>query len=126
MSALGWGIDLAERGLVPDGILRRAIRKMCGERLRQTAGWDWEREQIETERFLEWMRAGPIAEETDAANAQHYEVPAEFFELVLGPRRKYSCCYYETAASSLAEAEERGLALTCEHAELADGQLIIS
>lgn len=125
MNLLKHGIDLAERGMIPTGILRLGIRRMCGERLRQTAGWDCEREQAETERFVEWMRGGPIAEETDAANAQHYEVPAEFFELVLGPRRKYSCCYYGAGTSSLADAEERSLALTCEHAELADGQRIL-
>ena len=31
------------------------------------------------------------------ANAQHYEVPAAFFDLVLGPQRKYSCCLFPTA-----------------------------
>ncbi len=51
----------------------------------------------------------PIAESVDAANEQHYEVPAAFFDLVLGPQRKYSCCLYDSATSTLAEAEEAAL-----------------
>ena len=37
-----------------------------------------------------------MAIETKAANDQHYEVPAAFYKLCLGPRLKYSSCYYET------------------------------
>ena len=36
------------------------------------------------------------------ANAQHYEMPAEFFAHMLGPHRKYSCCLYQRPASTLA------------------------
>jgi cyclopropane-fatty-acyl-phospholipid synthase len=71
------------------------------------------------------MTAHPIAENTADANAQHYEVPAEFFRLVLGPRRKYSSCLYAAANSTLAEAEEHALSETCAHAGLADGQDVL-
>jgi cyclopropane-fatty-acyl-phospholipid synthase len=37
---------------------------------------------------------------------QHYEVPAGFFVRVLGPRLKYSCCYWPHPETTLAEAEE--------------------
>ena len=50
------------------------------------------------------------------ANDQHYELPPEFFALMLGPQRKYSCCYYDNPAATLAQAEERALAETAEHA----------
>ena len=59
------------------------------------------------------------------ANVQHYELPPEFFAAVLGPRRKYSCCYWPRASTSLAEAEEAGLALACQQAELVDGQNVL-
>ena len=71
------------------------------------------------------MALRAIAEHTDAANAQHYEVPAAFFALVLGPNRKYSSCFYKGAASTLQEAEEEALRQTVEHADLADGQSIL-
>jgi cyclopropane-fatty-acyl-phospholipid synthase len=69
--------------------------------------------------------AGPVTTLADRANEQHYEVPAEFFDLVLGPRRKYSSCYWPAGVSNLAEAEEAMLALTAQRAGLADGQHIV-
>ena len=71
------------------------------------------------------MAERAIAEHTDAANTQHYEVPAAFFAHVLGPHRKYSSCFYKEAASTLQEAEEEALRQTEEHADLADGQSIL-
>ena len=44
---------------------------------------------------------------------------------MLGPRRKYSSCFFTEASSTLAEAEEAALAITCERAQLADGQEIL-
>src|SRR5450756_2105680 len=60
-----------------------------------------------------------------AANTQHYDVPAAFFALVLGPNRKYSSCFYKEPQSTLQEAEEEALRQTVEHADLADGQSIL-
>jgi cyclopropane-fatty-acyl-phospholipid synthase len=76
-------------------------------------------------RFAREMAARPVAEHADAANAQHYELPARFFELCLGPHRKYSSCFYEHADSSLADAEAEALRLTCEHADLSGGQAVL-
>ena len=75
--------------------------------------------------FAREMVNHAIAEHTADANAQHYEIPAEFFSLVLGPSRKYSCCLYENGAADLAAAEEVALAATAEHAALAEGQHIL-
>jgi cyclopropane-fatty-acyl-phospholipid synthase len=75
--------------------------------------------------FADEMAARGIAEHADAANAQHYEVPAAFFAQVLGPNRKYSSCFYREPASTLQEAEEEALRQTVEHADLADGQSIL-
>ena len=75
--------------------------------------------------FAREMAERPIAEHADAANAQHYELPPEFFELCLGPRLKYSCCLYPTGEETLAQAEIAALTETCDHAGLADGQSIL-
>ncbi len=77
------------------------------------------------EAFARDMTNYPIAIHTREANAQHYEVPARFFELALGPRRKYSCCYYDSPETTLAQAEQRALEETSLHAGLADGQTIL-
>ena len=76
-------------------------------------------------RFARDMAPFPIAVNTAEANAQHYEIPADFFNLVLGPQRKYSSCLYEDGIDTLAAAEERALQVSAEHAALADGQRIL-
>lgn len=121
MSLLPVAINAVERLPLPDALTRAGIGALVGRTRRKLAVPDPALERA----FAAGMDAFPIAEHADAANAQHYEVPAAFFALCLGPRRKYSCCYYDASASTLAEAEERALALTCEHAGLADGQRIL-
>ncbi len=56
-----------------------------------------------TRRLVE-LSSSPIALHTEAANAQHYELPTAFFELRLGPRLKYSACYYPRGDETLAVA----------------------
>jgi cyclopropane-fatty-acyl-phospholipid synthase len=75
--------------------------------------------------FAREMAARPVAEFTKEANQQHYELPARFFKLCLGKRLKYSSCYYETATATLDEAEESALRITCEHADLQNGQSVL-
>ena len=74
-----------------------------------------------------WLKSSssPIAIETIAANDQHYEVPPEFFERCLDKHLKYSCCYWPNEVSNLDQAESSMLRLTCERAELKDGQTIL-
>jgi cyclopropane-fatty-acyl-phospholipid synthase len=117
--------DLAERGWFPDPLVRRGIRSMCASRLRDERRKRSGNEAAHAAGLLAQMRSGPLAIGTDDANEQHYEVPAEFFALMLGPHRKYSACYWPSADSILAEAEEAALRLTCERAELVDGMRIL-
>lgn len=118
-------IDLAERGILPDRLIRYGSSLLNRRRLREE-----HRGHIETLRehqrsLVRTLRESPIAVLTDAANEQHYEVPPEFFSLVLGKRRKYSCCYYPSGQETLDEAEEKMLSVTCERAALADGMDIL-
>jgi cyclopropane-fatty-acyl-phospholipid synthase len=112
-------INLAERGLVPTSLIRLGIRKLLRQRLADRTSAIAEGELI-----AELVR-GPVALQTDKANEQHYEVPPEFFQLVLGPNLKYSSAYWPDGVGSLGEAEESMLALTCERADLADGQDVL-
>lgn len=117
--------ELAERGLVPDRAIRFGIRRMLIERLRDEDCGDPQAQGEREAALIDLLRGGPIAVGTDDANAQHYEVPAEFFRLILGPRLKYSCCYWPRATTTLAQAEEAMLELTCARAGLRDGQSIL-
>jgi cyclopropane-fatty-acyl-phospholipid synthase len=76
-------------------------------------------------RFIEQLRGSPVAIRTDAANAQHYEVPAEFYGHVLGPHMKYSCALWSGDTAGLAEAEAGMLDLTCRRARLEDGMDVL-
>lgn len=118
-------LGLAERGLIPDVMLRAGIRRLCALRLTEERGGGLEGQSARYQDVLEQLRHSPVALHTDAANAQHYELPADFFRLCLGKRLKYSSCYYETGEESLEQAEDAMLALYGERAELADGQHIL-
>ena len=118
-------IDLAERGLLPDWLIRIGIRRLLGTRLRKERLDDVERQRESQERFIDGLRESPIAIATDEANRQHYEVPTAFFQQALGPRLKYSCCYFPDTDTTLAEAEEAMLALFCRRAELEDGMQVL-
>jgi cyclopropane-fatty-acyl-phospholipid synthase len=67
----------------------------------------------------------PLAVHADSANAQHYEVPAAFFQHCLGTRLKYSACLFEHADASLDQAEEAMLGLYGVRAGLEDGMEIL-
>lgn len=116
------GIGLAERRLLPDWLIRSGIRNLLAQRLQAEQVEDADEALVE---FANELRQQPIALHTDRANEQHYEVPAAFFERVLGPRLKYSCCLFDSPQTTLAAAEEAMLRLTCERAGLRDGQQIL-
>jgi cyclopropane-fatty-acyl-phospholipid synthase len=110
--------QLVDSGLVPERMLRAGIRAICALRIRQLRG-------SSDATLVEQLRSSEIAIETRAANTQHYEVPARFFELVLGPHLKYSSCYWPRGVHALGAAETAMLDLTAERAQLADGQRVL-
>jgi len=121
MSLIAATIDAFEGAPLPDAVRKTAIELLVANARRQLSA---ARSDAEA-RFAREMAERPIAEHADAANAQHYEVPAAFFEACLGPQLKYSCALYPQGSTSLAEAEELALAETAAHAGLADGQRIL-
>ena len=118
-------LGLAERGWLPDAAIRAGIRRLCEQRLKDELAGGVEAQSARQRARLDELRHSPVAIETEAANAQHYELPPAFFTQCLGPRLKYSCCYYPRGNETLGEAEEAMLALYCERAGLADGQDIL-
>ena len=122
MSALASVITAFESAPLPDAVRRAAVRVLVEGARRNLKG---EQAGVVDHAFAQGMAGRPIAEHAEAANDQHYELPAAFFERVLGPRLKYSCCLYPLGRESLADAEECALAKTAEHADLGDGQEIL-
>jgi len=114
--------QLLQKDLLPDWLIRLGIRRLLRRRLREI---DHASPATQVAEFAAALRAMPIAVNTAESKEQHYEVPTEFYQKCLGPRLKYSSGYYGAGHESLAQAEERMLALTAERAQLADGLSIL-
>ena len=121
MSLVASTIHAFEGAPLPDPVRRAAIDLLVGRARRALCDAPPGAE----ERFAREMAARPIAEHVEAANAQHYELPAAFFQAALGPQLKYSCCLYNPGVETLADAEEQALLETAVHADLKDGQHIL-
>jgi cyclopropane-fatty-acyl-phospholipid synthase len=121
MNMLAFAINAAERAPLTDAVTLAGIDMLCVRTKRRLANISDDAELA----FAKDMATFPIASHTDEANRQHYEVPAEFFSLVLGAQRKYSCCYYPDATTTLDEAETVALSETVAHAGLLDGMDIL-
>lgn len=124
-SSMGLALRMAEAGVLPDLLLRSGTRHLLRRRLRESVSGSLEARTREQSELMDRLASGPIAIAVTAANEQHYEVPAPFFELVLGPRLKYSCCYWDSSTADLAAAEKAMLALTAQRAEIEDGMRIL-
>ncbi|MCA1468095.1 cyclopropane-fatty-acyl-phospholipid synthase [Bradyrhizobium yuanmingense] len=118
MSVVSAIIGTAERVPLPDVVIRAAIQRLCSRMATRLSGLGLGDDAA----FAGRMMLRPIAE---GAAAGHDEVPAAFFADLLGPKRKFSSCFYKTDATTLREAEEEALRQTVEHAGLTDGQAIL-
>lgn len=108
---------VVDSGRLPDAVLRSAIRGLL--RARRT------HDGPDAGTLGTQLWSGPVTVAVDAANVQHYEVPAAFFSLILGARSKYSAAWWPEGVTTIDAAEEAMLELTCRRAGLADGQDIL-
>lgn len=115
-------MNAAEHGRLPDSVIRYGIRRLLKSRL---SDLKTDNDFDGTMQFIDRTLTQPIAVQSAAANEQHYEVPSQFFQQVLGPKLKYSSCYWPEGVASLETAENEALRVTCEHAELEDGMNIL-
>ena len=119
------GANMAESGRLPDSIVRRGMRRIIGASIKNKRPEDPEKREELVQTLVEELKDSPIAITPDAANQQHYELPPEFFSLVLGPYNKYSCCLWEEGTETIEAAEETMLDLTCRRAGIEDGMTIL-
>eukprot|EP01039_Chlorochromonas_danica_P007665 gene7665-8470_t len=122
-------LPIIEQNIFPDFLLRIAIRQEIEMELAKIKKLTIEEKASFLQKFVEELRQSPIAIQQKAANEQHYEVPDEFYQLVLGPRLKYSSGYWTAVEGSgycsLAQSEIVMLDLYCQRAEIADGMKIV-
>ncbi len=72
-------IPLVYYGIVPDFLIRAGIRLQLRDHLAILQTTDAQLELENKLAIVRELREMPIAIETDLANQQHYEVPAEFY-----------------------------------------------
>ena len=118
-------ILLAEKGLLPDAIIRLGIRRLCRQRLVDASNINETLMEQEHAAWIDVLKESPIALVPEKANEQHYGVPPRLFELVLGDRLKYSSGLWPEGVSSLDESEVAMLKLTTDRAGLVDGQDVL-
>ncbi|MBZ0263892.1 class I SAM-dependent methyltransferase [bacterium] len=113
-------VDMAERGWLPDSVIRMGIRSRLKKKLEIEGEAFNASGQAYIENLVSELMNSPVALATDIANEQHYELPPDFFELVLGKHNKYSSGFWNRGVRDIDIAEADMLALTCERAELED------
>lgn len=124
-SPVTFALKLAEKGYLSDALIRKGIQRLCKSRLQEISEQDCEQAQSSLVQFVQAMAQAEIAPLPEKANAQHYEVPANFYQYCLGRNRKYSSCFWLPDTRTLDEAEQLALTQTCAHAQLQDGQHIL-
>ena len=111
-------LSIAEVGLIPDVFIKTAVRFITKKRLNESGIHENKLNVIKS------ISEGGIAEKTDDANEQHYEVPPEFFKYALGKNLKYSCSFFDKT-DSLDEAEKSMIELYIKRADIQEGHDIL-
>src|ERR1700750_10606 len=120
-----WYDKLVEQNKIPDFLLRQGIRKLLKQRLADENKGDVEAQQAHLVALIDKLKSSPIAVNTADANQQHYEVPTKFYQYCLGKNLKYSSCYFKDGVADIDVSEYDMLQLTCQRAELQDGQDVL-
>jgi len=120
-----WYNNLLINNQIPDFIIRLGIRKYLKQRLQEENKGNSEAQQHHFLEFVSQLKASPIAVNTADANEQHYEVPTQFYQYCLGENLKYSCGLWNPGVSDINTSEKDMLELTCERAELVNGQHVL-
>jgi len=151
-SERAWFEPLIDHALLPETVLRAAVRRRLAARVRQLESGGPGAQRRRHDELITRLSAAPIATAPLRANEHHYELPPGFFRLFLGPRLKYSSCLWPDggdgcagtapdggwlepvgrggiqdagAGDGLAAAEEAMLQLTCSRAGIQDGMCIL-
>ncbi len=100
-----WYDKLIEQDQVPDLLLRKGIRRLLRQRLRDENKGDVALQQAHLMELISKLKASPIAVNTADANQQHYEVPTRFYQYCLGKNLKYSSGYWKPGVTDINVSE---------------------
>jgi len=118
-------LPLVYSNVIPDSLIRLGIRIRLRDQLILLEGTDCENDMVNKSQIIAELKSMPTAIETEAANEQHYEVPAAFYDLSLGPRKKYSSGLWLENNTTFPESEVAMLDLYFDRAGVQDGMSIV-
>jgi len=120
-----WYDSLLEKDLVPNFLIRAGIRKLLRQRLADENKGGAAAQKEHLLKLIQELKNSPIAINTQDANEQHYEVPTTFYQYCLGKHLKYSSGFWKDGVTDINTSEQDMLELTCQRAELVDGQQVM-
>ncbi|MBC7864199.1 MAG: class I SAM-dependent methyltransferase [Bacteroidia bacterium] len=120
-----WYYSLVEKNKIPDFLIRIQIRKLLKQRLRDENKGNSTAQQNHLNKLIEELKSSAIAVNTSDANEQHYEVPTQFYQYCLGKHLKYSSGFWKEGVTDIDTSERDMLEITCERAELKNGQNVL-
>ncbi|HYX32391.1 MAG TPA: cyclopropane-fatty-acyl-phospholipid synthase family protein [Oligoflexus sp.] len=116
---------LLRRGLIPEPVIRLSIQQLLRKRIADESKHDVAMSQEHLNQLIKQLKDSPIAIETAEANRQHYELPPEFFQMVMGRWLKYSCGLWDSSTKDLSQSEENMLQVYLQRAGIQDGMEIL-
>ena len=111
-----WYEKLIDYGLIPEVILRMIIRLQINNRISLS--------DTNTNIF-ELFSKGEISTHSNDANMQHYEIPVDFFNMILGAMMKYSSGLILKPNDNLNQLELNMLDIVSKRANLSNNQNVL-
>lgn len=116
---------LLEKGMIPDPLIRFGIRGLLRDKLKEEKDLQEKTGHQRKAQLIQQLKSSPIAVNTREANEQHYELPTEFFQMIMGRHMKYSCGLWKEGVTDFNASEEDMLELTVQRADLRNGQRVL-
>ena len=111
-----WYEKLIDYGLIPEVILRMIIRLQINNRISLSDT---------NTNIVELFSKGEISTHSNDANMQHYEIPVDFFNMILGAMMKYSSGLILNPNDNLNQLELNMLDIVSKRANLSNNQNVL-
>jgi len=111
-----WYEKLIDYGLIPEVILRMIIRLQINNRISISDT---------NTNIVELFSKGEISTHSNDANMQHYEIPVDFFNMILGAMMKYSSGLILKPNDNLNQLELNMLDIVSKRANLSNNQNVL-
>lgn len=103
---------------LPDSVVRFGLRYIMKKTVAELRSKDWPDKELRLVERIKQLES--VTFDAASANAQHYEVPTDFFLMHLGDKLKYSSCEWGDDTLTLNNAEANTISEYQKHLQLDD------